>query len=127
MKIEGDSLETYVKIASIYKSIKEPIHYLEAKTINMADCLINLVKIAIAIKTIPNSNPFQVSAIQIYNHQYILYNLILIFIYLHIFFILNIEDSDFTLILLELFVKLQLAYISIFTMMKRPANYLFQN
>jgi hypothetical protein len=73
------------RIASIYKPIKETIHHLEAKTTNMADCLINLVKIAVAIKIIPNSNPFRVSAIQIFNRRYKQFdiNLYLLTYFLH--------------------------------------------
>ncbi|EXX77286.1 hypothetical protein RirG_025190 [Rhizophagus irregularis DAOM 197198w] len=58
-------------IRSIWAPIKECINILEAKSASLADCFVQMIKLAIAIFRLPSSNPFKASAIQIFNHRYL--------------------------------------------------------
>ncbi|CAG8761085.1 18622_t:CDS:2, partial [Rhizophagus irregularis] len=58
-------------IRSIWAPIKECINILEAKSASLADCFVQMIKLAIAIFRLPSSNPFKASAIQIFNRRYL--------------------------------------------------------
>ena len=58
------------QIRSIWAPIKECINILEASTVTLADCFIQMIKLAVAIFRLPVSNPFKISAIHIFNQRY---------------------------------------------------------
>ncbi|CAG8723620.1 14146_t:CDS:2, partial [Funneliformis mosseae] len=58
-------------IRSIWAPIKECINIVEAKSASLADCFVQMIKLAIAIFRLPSSNPFKASAIQIFNTRYL--------------------------------------------------------
>ena len=59
------------EIRSIWAPIKECINILESNTATLADCFMQMIRLAIAIYRLPSSNPFKASAITIYNQRYI--------------------------------------------------------
>ena len=58
-------------IRSIWAPIKECINILESNTATLADCFIYMIKLAVAIYRLPNSNPFKNPTIHIFNNRYI--------------------------------------------------------
>ncbi|PKB96689.1 hypothetical protein RhiirA5_385174 [Rhizophagus irregularis] len=58
-------------IRSIWAPIKECINILKSKSATLADCFMQMIKLAIAIFRLPSSNPYKVSAIQIFNRRYL--------------------------------------------------------
>ncbi|CAG8485394.1 15373_t:CDS:2 [Rhizophagus irregularis] len=84
MKINIERLQTWCKtrwdeeffvnchhIRSIWAPIKECINILKSKSATLADCFMQMIKLAIAIFRLPSSNPYKVSAIQIFNRRYL--------------------------------------------------------
>ena len=83
-----DFFTTCRQLRSIWAPIKECINILEADSASLADCFIYMIKLAIAIYRIPNSNPFKYYAIQIFNQRYIEFQhpSYLLYYYLHPFY-----------------------------------------
>ena len=59
------------QIHSIWSPIKECINILEAKSATLADCFIQMIKLAVAIFKLPSSNSYKNAAIQIFNNRYL--------------------------------------------------------
>ncbi|PKB96872.1 hypothetical protein RhiirA5_385041 [Rhizophagus irregularis] len=59
------------QIRSVWASIKECINILEAKSASLADCFIQMIKLAVAIFRLPSSNSYKSAAIQVFNHHYL--------------------------------------------------------
>ena len=59
------------QIRSIWAPIKECINILEAKTATLADCFVQMIKLAVAIFKLPSSNSYKTAAIQIFNSRYL--------------------------------------------------------
>ncbi|GBB99039.1 hypothetical protein RclHR1_00340030 [Rhizophagus clarus] len=59
------------QVRSIWAPIKECINILEADSASLTDCFIYMIKLFIAIYRIPNSNPYKLDAIQVFNRRYI--------------------------------------------------------
>jgi hypothetical protein len=59
------------QIRSIWAPIKECINILEAKTATLADCFVQMIKLAVAIFKLPSSNSYKTEAIQIFNSRYL--------------------------------------------------------
>ncbi|RHZ88171.1 hypothetical protein Glove_26g327 [Diversispora epigaea] len=57
-------------IRHIWEPIKESINRVESKSVDLADCFIFLIKLAVAIHQISNLNPFKREAIIIFNKRY---------------------------------------------------------
>src|SRR5690349_5848930 len=58
------------QVCSVWQSIKEVIYALEANEAILADCFVYLIKLAIAIKCLPEINTFKTSTIYIFNRRY---------------------------------------------------------
>lgn len=58
-------------VRSIWAPIKECINILESNTATLANCFIYMIKLAVAIYQLPNSNPFKISVIHIFNNRYL--------------------------------------------------------
>lgn len=59
------------QIRSVWAPIKECINILEAKSASLADCFIQMIKLAVAIFRLPSSNLYKSAAIQIFNRRYL--------------------------------------------------------
>ncbi len=57
-------------IRSVWEPIKEAIYLLEARDETLADCFIYLIKLAIAIDHLPETNSFKISATHVFNRRY---------------------------------------------------------
>ena len=68
---DEDFFLTCRQVRFIWTPIKECINILEANSASLADCFIYMIKLAIAIYHIPNSNPFKLDAIWVFNKRYI--------------------------------------------------------
>ncbi|CAH1770403.1 14805_t:CDS:2, partial [Entrophospora sp. SA101] len=66
-----DFLTKCCHIHSVWGPIKECINILESNTATLADCFIYMIKLAVAIFKLPDSNQFKTSAIHIFNNRYI--------------------------------------------------------
>ena len=62
---------TYHQICLIWSSIKECINILEARSATLADCFVQMIKLASAIFQLPSSNSYKTEAIQIFNDRYL--------------------------------------------------------
>ncbi|CAG8818124.1 43821_t:CDS:2, partial [Gigaspora margarita] len=58
------------RISLIFEPIKRVINLLESHTASLADCFMEIVQIAIALKKIPTSNNFRTLAITVFNFCY---------------------------------------------------------
>ncbi|CAJ0760890.1 580_t:CDS:2, partial [Entrophospora sp. SA101] len=58
-------------ICSVWSPIKECINILESNTATLADCFIYMIKLAVVIFKLLDSNQFKTSAIHIFNNRYI--------------------------------------------------------
>lgn len=76
------------QIRSIWRPIKTCINILEAGSANLADCYINLIKLAVTIYQIPEINPFKPATVQVFNRRYTEFQhpLYLLSYYLHPFY-----------------------------------------
>ena len=70
---------------SVWQPIKEIIHILEANNATLADCFIYLIKLAVAINHLPETNSFKIPAIHIFNRCYkeFLHPLYILAYYIH--------------------------------------------
>ena len=59
------------QIRSVWAPIKECINILEAKSASLADCFIQMIKLAVAIFRLPSSNLYKPAAIQVFNRRYL--------------------------------------------------------
>ena len=59
------------QIRLIWAPIKECINILEARSASLADCFIQMIKLAVSIFQLPSSNPYKTNAIQIFNRRYL--------------------------------------------------------
>ncbi|CAG8758209.1 9433_t:CDS:10, partial [Gigaspora margarita] len=72
-------------VRSIWQPIKEVIYVLETNTAILADCFAYLIKLAVAIKYLPEINTFKASAVHVFNRQYeeFLHPLYILAYYIH--------------------------------------------
>ena len=59
------------QIRSVWAPIKECINIVKAKLASLADCFIQMIKLAVAIFRLPFSNPYKSAATQIFNRHYL--------------------------------------------------------
>ncbi|RHZ43998.1 hypothetical protein Glove_781g13 [Diversispora epigaea] len=70
--IENEEFFTTCRqIRSIWAPIKECINILESKSASLADCFVQMIKLAVAIFKLSFSNPLKTSTIQIFNRKYL--------------------------------------------------------
>ena len=59
------------QICSIWSPIKECINILEARSATLANCFIQMIKLAVAIFKLSSSNSYKDVAIQVFNNCYL--------------------------------------------------------
>lgn len=73
-------------VRSVWQPIKEIIHMLEANDATLADCFLYLIKLAVAIYHLPQTNTLKIPAIHIFNRRYeeFLHPLYILAYYIHL-------------------------------------------
>lgn len=69
--LDEEFFTTCRQIRSVWAPIKECINILEARSASLADCFIQMIKLAVAIFRLPSSNLYKSAAIQIFNRRYL--------------------------------------------------------